>query len=112
MITSWVREQYGLPAFPYNQNTDWNVIGWLLSSPRQRLVLLSTIALDCKKRTSEEIRTRASRLNPNFTRISTKTILNELVGKSLVETELFDRKRYYWINKNGDSVNNIVTNRL
>ena len=112
IVTSWVREQYGLLAFSYNRNTDWDVIGWLLSSPRQRLALLQTISLDCKKRTSEEIRTRGSRLNPHFTRISTKTTLNELVKKSLIETDLFERKRYYWINQNGASVADFIKANL
>lgn len=84
---------------------DWDLIGWVLASPRQRLVSLTTISMDHLKRTSEQIRKRAARYNPCFSRISTKEILKELISKDLVETELdHDGRRYYWISENGSMV--------
>lgn len=84
---------------------DWDLIGWILASPRQRYVILQTIAIDTVKRTSEHIRKRASRLNHHLTRISTKEILRELIGKYLVETELSKtRRRFYWISEKGINI--------
>lgn len=78
----------------------WDLIGWINSSPRQRLVILKTI--DSKKRTSEEIRKdRASRLNPCLSRISTKQTLKGLIKKGLVESELEGRYRLYWVSEGG-----------
>jgi len=82
----------------YNDR-NWDLISWIMSSPRQRLVLLQVI--DSAKRTSEEIRKRASKFNPHLTRISTKGILNELIVKGLIETEIVGLRRYYWINEKG-----------
>ena len=70
-----------------------------MASPRQRFIVLN--AVDSKKRTSEEIRERASGLNSNLSRISTKGILKELIGKGLIETEMSEKKRYYWISEKG-----------
>lgn len=85
---------------------NWDLIGWVISSPKQRHVILKTIAIDSVKRTSEDIRRRASRLNVSLTRISTKEILKELISKNLVKTELQEnRKRYYWISKQGEKIN-------
>jgi len=81
----------------------WDIIGWLFASPKQRLIVINS--MDAAKRTSEEIRMRASRYNPRFTRISMKKILNELVEKKLMETEMMGRKRYYWINEKGKEIN-------
>lgn len=78
---------------------DWNIIGWIRASPRQRLVVLKT--MDSEKRTSEEIREKTTKFSPHLTRISTKGILKELVSKGLVETELNEKKRYYWISDRG-----------
>jgi hypothetical protein len=84
-------------------NIDWQVPGWILASPKQRLAILKS--LDLVKRHSEDIRKRTSRYNPNFTRISTKQILKELITKKLVETEMGkDGKRYYWISHTGKKV--------
>ena len=84
---------------------DYGLIGWILASPRQRYVVLKTLSLNSEKRTSEEIRIKSSNLNPCLSRISTKSILKELMGKELVDTELArDRRRYYWINKEGKSL--------
>ena len=70
-----------------------------MASPRQRLVVLKTMAAYPQKMTSEQIRIRSVKLNPCLSRISTKTILKELIQKELVETEMGnDRRRYYWLN--------------
>ena len=80
-------------------------MGWIIASPRQRYVILKTMAIDTVKRTSEHIRKRALALNRHLTRISTKEILKELIGEYLIETELAEtRRRYYWISENGKSI--------
>jgi len=86
-------------AYEEQDDKDWDLIGWIKASPRQRLVILK--AMDSVKRTSEEIRERASQYNPHLSRTSTKDILKELVNRDLVETEMFERKRYYWISEYG-----------
>ena len=78
---------------------NWDLISWIMASPKQRLVVLQVV--DSAKRTSENIRRRASRFNPNLTRISTKGILNELIGKGLIESKIIGLKRYYWIDERG-----------
>ena len=82
----------------YNDK-NWDLISWIMASPRQRLVVLQVV--DSAKRTSENIRGRASRFNPHLTRISTKGILNELIGKGLIESKIIGLKRYYWIDERG-----------
>jgi predicted transcriptional regulator len=81
------------------KNKDWDLIGRILASPKQKLVVLKV--LDSGKRTSEEIRGRAVKFNPHLSRISTKKILNDLVKEALVLSEMKDRKRFYWISENG-----------
>jgi len=83
-------------------NKDWELMSWVMASPRQRLVVLRS--LDSARRTSENIRMRSSRLNPHLTRISTKAVLNELFGRRLIDTQLIGQKRYYWINEKGKSL--------
>lgn len=84
---------------------DYDLIGWISASPRQRYVVLKTLSLSSVRRTSEEIRIRSSNLNPCLSRISTKSILKELINKDLVETEMGeDRRRYYWVNEEGKSL--------
>lgn len=81
---------------------NYAMIGWILSSPKQRYVVLKTLSLNSVKCTSEEVRLKSSNMNPCLSRISTKSILNELINKGLVETEMGDdRRRYYWVNKEG-----------
>jgi hypothetical protein len=43
-----------LPPTKNHKKNNWTLIGWLIGSPKQRLVILHTI--DTFKRTSEEIR--------------------------------------------------------
>lgn len=92
---------------------DWNLAGWILSSPKQRYVVLKTLGMDSVRRTSEEIRKRTSGLNPCLSRISTKSILKELVNRDLLDTEIgSDQKRYYWINKEGKLLLNDLAHLL
>ncbi len=100
-LTDKSRKKLG---FSLNKNlkTDWDLIGRVIASPKQRLVVLRV--LDSTKRTSENIRERASRFNPHLSRISTKAILKELINDHLIETEMQDAKRYYWINGKGKKV--------
>ena len=84
---------------------DYALIGWILASPRQRYVVLKTLLLNSGQRTSEDIRIKSSSLNPRLSRISTKSILQELIDKGLVETAIgADRRRYYWVNEEGKSL--------
>jgi len=99
ILTSKAKKLINFSDSKNEKNKDWNLIGWIMSSPKQRLVILKTI--DSKKRTSEEIRERSFQLNPHLTRISTKAILKELIDKGLIETDINERKRYYWINEKG-----------
>ncbi len=100
--TSKARRLLGLPDPRDNVHENWDLKGWIMASPRQRLVVLKVT--DSKKRTSEDLRERASKVNPRLTRISTKGILKELINRGLIETELRDRKRYYWISDRGRSI--------
>lgn len=103
-LTPKARKILSLEVKEIYREADWNLIGWIKASPKQRLNLLKTMAIDYYKRTSEEIRLRAAILNPRFTRISTKQVLKELYSKGLIETEVIGRKRYYWISKKGKAL--------
>jgi len=98
-------------SIPAQKNKkDYDLIGWILASPRQRYVVLKTLSLNSVGRTSEEIRIKSSNLNPCLSRISTKSILKELINKGLVETEMGDdRRRYYWVNGIGKSIIEDIT---
>jgi len=98
-MTNKARRMLKLTVSKKEGKKDWDIIGWIMASPKQRFVILKMV--DSKKRTSEEIRERASGLNPHLTRISTKGILKELIGKGLIETEMSEKKRYYWISEKG-----------
>jgi predicted transcriptional regulator len=102
VITEKSRRLLKLPISKNKSNINWELKGWLMASPKQRLVVLR--ALDAEKRTSEEIRARAIKLNPHLTRISAKGILKELVSKYLAESDINYRKRYYWISDKGNSL--------
>lgn len=97
-LTSKARKLLGLPDSK-QENKDWNIFGWIMASPRQRLAVFNS--LDSAKRTSEEIRKKSKNANPLLTRINTKQTLKELIGKDLAETELSNRRRYYWISEKG-----------
>lgn len=85
-----------------NMDRDWDLIGWLISSPRQRVAILRI--MDDRKRNSEDIRAAATQFNTHMTRVSAKGVLNELIARKLVETEMNDRKRLYWLNELGTSM--------
>lgn len=99
ILTGKARRLLKLSGSKKGINKDWHMIGWINASPRQRLVVLK--AMDSEKRTSEEIRERALKFNPHLTRISTKSILKELISRGLVETEILNRRRYYWLSERG-----------
>jgi predicted transcriptional regulator len=101
-LTNRARKLLQLPACKRECRNEWGLIGWITASPKQRSVILKV--MDSAKRTSEEIRQRASKRNPHLSRISTKGILRQLVGKGLIETKMIDKKRYYFINDKGRSV--------
>ena len=102
ILTSKAKKLINFSDSKNEGNYDWVLMGFIMSSPKQRLVILKTI--DSKKRTSEEIRERSFQLNPHLTRISTKAILTELIDKDLIETEMIERKRYYWISEKGADI--------
>ena len=108
VLTNKARKLLGLSHCKNNYTTEWSSIGWIMASKRQRLVVLKV--MDSVKRTSENIRERASKYNTHLTRISTKEILKELISKGLIETIIAGRKRYYWINvKSKESLNIIMS---
>ena len=102
ILTNNARKLLGIPNDGFFGCIDWDLIGNIVSSPRQKLVILK--ALDSVARCSENIRIRASKFNPHLSRISTKGILKELIEFGLTETEMKDRKRYYWISEKGKNI--------
>lgn len=80
------RKILNLPTTNQNYDLDWELIGWLMASPKQRLSLLKIIGLDKSKRTSENIRYRASKVNSRLTRI-------EELLRSCLDTHLFSNDR-------------------
>lgn len=104
VLSSKARRLLDLPAPKQDIDKDWRLIGWILASPKQRLAVLETI--DSAKRTSEEIRERASRLNPHLSRTSTKGVLRRLGEKGLIKSELTEKKKYYWISEKGKATRN------
>jgi predicted transcriptional regulator len=107
ILTNNFRQLLGLETFNKNSFNDWEIIGWLLASPKQRLSVLKS--MDSVKRTSEEIRLRAAKYNPCLTRISTKQILKELLYQGLIETEMNGRNRYYWLGNYGFILKNDIS---
>jgi predicted transcriptional regulator len=101
-VTEKGRRLLGLPISGKEFRKRWNLAGYIMASPKQRLVVIKV--MDSAKRTSEDIRARASQFNPHMTRVSTKEVLKALISRDLVHTELVDRKRYYWITQKGRSV--------
>ena len=83
----------GLSELNNRNHRNWNLIGWIMASPKQRMVVMKS--MDKTRRISEKIRERASKANPHLSRTSTKGILKELHRNGLIETELIEGKRYY-----------------
>ena len=102
ILSEKAREMIGTQSSNLSQNLNFDLIGKIIASPRQKLSVLKTI--DTVKKTSENIRLRASKLNPHLTRISTKGILKKLLRKNLVESEMSKGRRYYWINEKGKKI--------
>ena len=98
ILTNKARKLLKIPRSDGRNKKDYDLMGYIMAGPRQRYVVLKTLSLNPVKRTSEEIRLKSSHQNPCLSRISTKSVLEELTNKGLVETEKGrDRKRYYWI---------------
>jgi hypothetical protein len=99
VLSDKARKSLKVSCFENNINEDWELIGWIIASPRQRLVVLRSA--NEQKLTSEEIRARGTQLNAKLTRISTKNILNELIEKHLVNAEILERLKFYWLTSYG-----------
>lgn len=80
-------------------NKDWDCIGWIISSPRQRLAVMRSV--NDMKLTSEEIRARATQFNCHMDRTSIKRILKQLMEKHLVDSEILERIKFYRANSYG-----------
>ena len=106
-LTSKARRLLRLPASKKEKDKDWKLAGDIVAGAKQRLVVLKTV--DSEKRNSEQIRDKASKLNPHLSRTSTKVILRELINAGLVETEMRERKRYYWITEEGMKIKDEIT---
>jgi len=105
VITNKAREILKITLCAQNDKVDYDLIGWIFASPKQRYVVLKTLSKNSGKHTSEQIRIKSSNLNQCLSRISTKAILKELLKRDLIDTEMGnDRMRYYWINDKGKSL--------
>ena len=104
ILTTKARKLLQLPSAKKDRNKDWELIGKIASSPKQKLAVLLTV--DPEKRTSEEVRLRAAKINQCLSRISTKAVLRELIAEKLVDTELIERRRFYWITEYGMKIRN------
>ena len=102
VMTDKARKLLNQPPSEIDLNKDWECIGWILSSPRQRLVALRSV--DDRKLYSEEVRMVATQLNCHISRPSMKDILKELVERRLVGTEILERVRFYWISSYGKKI--------
>lgn len=117
VLTAQARELLNLPPSQEPAKPAWDLLGWIVGSPRQRLAVLTTMAMDAKKRTSSEIMER-TKTNSSITRKSIKSILKVLISKGLVETKLTTElrkiyrgqelrgkklKREYWLSELGKS---------
>jgi predicted transcriptional regulator len=101
VTTKKARNLIDLSEFKYRNYRNWDLVGWIMASPKQRMVVMKS--MDKTRRTSEKIRERASKVNPHLSRTSTKGILKELHRSGLIDTELIEGKRYYWMNDKGES---------
>ena len=81
---------------------------WILSSPRRRLIVFQ--AINTIERSSEEIRRRANRLNPNLNRVGTQLVLKDFVELGLVESEIINGKLFYCLTEIGKETLNEMSN--
>lgn len=102
ILTDKAREYLKPNYHECDLNKDWELIGWIMASPRQRLIVLRCI--DERKLYSEEIRMRATQFTSHLTRESTTIILKELIGKHLADSEIIERIRFYWITEHGKKI--------
>jgi hypothetical protein len=102
ILTDKARECLKPNCHEFDLNKDWELIGWIMSSPRQRLVVLRSV--NQQKLISEEIRMNATQLNSHLTRESTKVILKDLGERKLTDSEILERLRFYWITKHGKKI--------
>lgn len=102
VLSEKARKYLGIDFPESNINKDWELIGWITASPKQRLAVLR--CLDENKFTSENIRMRATILNSCLSRTSTKSILKELIEKGLADSENHGRIRLYWITSRGRKI--------
>jgi predicted transcriptional regulator len=109
VLTTKAKKMLKISSISQKNRKNYDLIGWILASPRQRHIVMETLSLNSKRHTSEEVRIKSSSLNPCLSRISTKSILKKLTNKGLVDTEMGrDRKRYYWMNEEGVNVFNDI----
>lgn len=87
-----------------NSGRDWECIGWIISSPRQRLTIMRCV--EERKLTSEEIRMKATQFNSSISQSSAKNILRELGERHLVDSEILERIKFYWANAHGMKIKN------
>ena len=86
----------------YDANKDWECIGWIISSPRMWLAVLRCV--DDRKLYSEEIRMVATQFNAKLSRTWTRNTLKELEEKKLVQSEIMEHIRFYWITSHGQKI--------
>ncbi len=102
VLTEKARKLLSLPPSELDLHKDWKCIGWILSSPKMKLTVLRFV--DERKLYSEEIRMRATQFNWHLSRPSVKGILKKLVEKHLVDTEILEGIRFYWITPYGQKI--------
>lgn len=102
ILTPEARECLNLKPCEIGINKDWDCIGWIVSSPRMRLVVLRSV--DNRKLYSGEIRARATQLNSKISRTWTRNALKQLEKRNLVKSELIERIRFYWITEYGQKI--------
>ncbi len=107
VLSGKARKQLNLSVSKNDTDKNWELIGWIIASPRQRLAILRV--MDSRKFTSEELRARATQFNAHMTRISTKSILREMIEKHLVDTETIERLRFYWLTSYGLKIKDDVS---
>lgn len=117
VLTQKARKLLKLPDSNFDLDKDWTMIGKIKRSQKLKKLVLKVLSRKSLKRTSDELG-EENDLN-HMHRITIKNILNSLIKKDLVETELtpglrkifrgrkiYSKKlrRYYWISEKGKKV--------
>lgn len=102
VLTEKARDCLKPNCFEFDINKDWDCIGWIVSSPRMRLAVLRCI--DERKLYSEEIRMMATQFNSHLSRSNVKKALRQLIERHLVDSEILERIRFYWITSYGQKI--------